>query len=136
MVVNDRNMLIAAGVGAALALFWLMGRAKAGGDKTSVAEDIGRGAVGAAVDVVTGAGKAAVDAAKGAGKSLADALFPADKCAKAMREGDTLGASWHCNPATFAEWLTAGRPTACYALEDGRISCTKGWSAGGASGTW
>lgn len=132
---TDRQAMIAAGVGAALLLFWAMGRAKTGAG-SSAAENIGRGAVDAAIDLAKGAGKAVVDATKGAGKSVADAIFPAAKCAKAMQEGDTLGASWHCNPATFAEWLTAGRPSACYALEDGRISCSKGWSAGGASGGW
>jgi len=69
---------------------------------------------------------------------VTDVIFPLDKCAAAMNAGDAAGAAWHCRPATFAAWLTNGKPKGCSVLEDGKISCPAASTQKrtGATGTW
>lgn len=132
----QKNVMLAAGIGAGLVVLYLIGKNK---DKTGaapVAESLGRGAVEAAIGAVKGGGGAVIDAIKGAGKAVTAAVYPLDECVKAMRAGDSSGVAWHCTAGTFVDWLTSGKPRGCYLMGDGKIYCTSGWSAGGASGTW
>lgn len=104
----------------------------------------------AIIDATATLANAGVGVIRGAGNAIAGKVWPVDACVASMRAGSVWGASWDCTPATFIEWIKAGRPSNVSLMSDGKIyapavspatstttpAVTPARKGGGASGSW
>lgn len=95
-LIGDTKLMIAAGVGAAALLYYVMSNPTKAG--AAVGGAVGGAVAGAASGVVTGVGSA-----------IGIPLTDATKCAACKKIRDTLGVSKFCSAPSFIQYLMTGK---------------------------